>query len=188
MSTIARVTIEQYDRMIAGGVFETGLQRQRIELIEGELREMSPIGPRHENVADLLNRWSLKNTHEDQVRVRVQQSIGLARLDSVPEPDLAWVRERDYSQKRPQSTDVFLVIEVADSSVDYDEGEKASLYAAAGIRDYWVVDIPGRSVLIYRNPRNGKYGSMETFGLNNRVHPLAFPKIVLRVSSLVPSM
>jgi Uma2 family endonuclease len=135
VSTIARLSLAEYDRMIACGLFD-GKNRRRIELIHGELREMNLIGPTHEEVVDRLNRWSIKHLPEDRVRVRVQNSIGLPALQSAPEPDIAWVVERDYSRGRPTAADVLLGIEVAESSLKNDIGEKADLYAAAGIADY----------------------------------------------------
>lgn len=85
ISTIARLTIDEYDRMINSGVFEN----RRIELIHGELREMSPIGVPHEYAVDELNEWSIQNVPLDRVRVRIQHSIGLPELNSVPQPDVS---------------------------------------------------------------------------------------------------
>jgi Uma2 family endonuclease len=184
MSTIARLTIDQYDRMIAGGVFETGPRRQRIELIAGELREMSPIGPRHEDAVDVLMRWSVKKVPEDRVRVRIQSSIDIPEHDCAPEPDIAWVKERRYSDRRPSVADALLIIEVADSSLEYDRGEKAALYAAAGIADYWVVDIRGECLHVHRQPQSGQYTSRQTFRGLDEVSPLSFPQIVLRVGTV----
>lgn len=92
MSTIARVTICEYEKMIEYGVFD---HDRRIELIRGELRKMSPIGVPHEYAVDELTEWSILNAPRDQVRVRNQSSIGLPQLDSVPEPDTAWVKRLD---------------------------------------------------------------------------------------------
>src|SRR5688572_24852343 len=126
MSTVAPLTIEQYDRMIARGVFD-GPNRKRIELIQGELRMMSPIGPSHEDAVDELMVWSVESVPLDQVRVRIQQSVGLPALASVPEPDVSWVRFRRYSKSRPDAADVLLLIEVARSSLKFDLGKKALL-------------------------------------------------------------
>jgi Uma2 family endonuclease len=183
MSTIARLSIDQYDRMIAGGVFETGPRRQRIELVAGELREMSPIGPQHERIVDRLNEWSFESLPRRQVWIRIQQSIGIPGLDSVPEPDLAWVIRRHY-EVRPQPEDIRLIVEVADSSLEYDSGEKAELYAAAGIGDYWVVDIPGECLQVHRLPQSGRFASRQTLRGSDEVSPLSFPQIVLRVGTL----
>src|SRR5882724_2509947 len=114
MSTATRITVADYDRMITDGHFATGPKRHRIELIDGELRPMSPIGPIHERLVDILNEWSLTNLPREAAWVRIQNSIGIPELDSAPEPDVCWVRRRDYSTGRPLPADVLLVIEVSD--------------------------------------------------------------------------
>lgn len=186
MSTIARLTVDQYDRMIEANVFPPGPRRHRIELIDGELRMMSPIGPPHEVAVDALVEWSFLEGPGKQVVVRVQNSIGIPELDSVPEPDIAWVKRRSYRRRRPSSSHILLIIEVSDSSVEFEEGEKSDLYAAARIRDYWVVNIPEQCLRVHRQPRQGRYQSIETFHAPERVHPLAFPKVALPLELLFP--
>jgi len=176
-------TIAQYDRMIAGGVFDAR-QRQRLELIRGEIRQMNPIGPMHEEVVDRLTEWSMENVSRNEVRVRVQNSIGLPALESAPEPDLAWVARRNYSRGRPKAKDVLLVIEVAESSLDYDCGEKAALYAEAGIRDYWVVNLVERVVEVRRDPAEGGYRTITRHSGDDEIRPLAMPEVVFRPSML----
>ena len=186
VSTTARLTLAEYDRMIQSGVFDHG-KRRRLEFIRGEIREMTPIGSPHEEVVDRLNRWSVKNLPEERVRVRVQNSIGLPELESAPEPDIAWVAERTYWRGRPTAADVLLVVEVADSSLSYDRGEKADLYAQAGIVDYWVVSIPGREIEVHRDPQDGRYRSLETYRGEDEIRPLAMPELTLRPVMLWPS-
>lgn len=186
MSTATRITIAEYDRMIAAGVFD-GDPRPRVELIDGELRPMSPIGPAHEQILDRLVRWSCANTTEDVVSVRAQCSIGIPELDGAPEPDLVWARGKDYSRGRPLPADVLLLVEIADSSLAYDRGEKASMYAVAGIADYWVVNVPELCVEIFRQPKAAAYTSHDVFMAPDKIHPLAFPKISLAVTKLFPS-
>ena len=183
MSTIARLSLAQYDRMIACGIFDSR-QRQRLEFIRGEIREMNPIGPTHEEVVDRLTEWSIQTVIGRKVRVRVQNSIGLPECESAPEPDLVWVRKRDYSRGRPAAKDVLLVIEVAESSLEYDCGEKADLYAAAGIRDYWVVNLPERVIQLRRDPGEGGYRTVERYSGDDEVRPPAMPDVVLRPSML----
>lgn len=184
MSTSTRLTVEQFDRMIAEGYFETRGPRQRIELIEGELRTMSPIGPPHESVVDFLNRWSTSVVSGKPVTVRVQNSIGIDEIESAPEPDIVWVERRSYRSRRPSAGNVLLIIEVADSSLAYDCGAKANLYAAGGIADYWVVDIPGECLHVYRQPQAGRFTVHETLHAADTVSPLSFPEIRLQVASL----
>jgi len=183
VSTIARLTLAQYDRMIESGVFDRG-ERRRLEFIRGEIREMTPIGSLHEVVVDRLNEWSIRSLPEGKVWVRVQNSVGLVSLESAPEPDLAWVDRRDYSEGRPTEADVLLVIEVAESSLAYDRGEKADLYASAGIKDYWVVNLPDRCVEVRRDPGSGHYRSLITYAGDDEVRPLAAPDVLLRPSML----
>ena len=183
MSTIARLSLAEYDRMIEHGVFDHG-KRRRLEFIRGEIREMTPIGSLHEVTVDRLTEWSIRSLPEGKVWVRVQNSIGLLEVESAPEPDVAWVVRRDYSQGRPTAADVLLVIEVAESSLGYDCGEKADLYAAAGVNDYWVVNLPDRSIEVRRDPGGGRYRNLHTCTSDDEVRPLAMPEIALRPSSL----
>jgi Uma2 family endonuclease len=180
MSTIAKLTIEQYDRMIEAGIFDDG---RRVELIHGELREMTPIGNEHEIAVDFLNEWSFESLPKGKVWVRVQNSVGVPELDSAPQPDIAWVARRKY-ESRPEEADVLLIIEVAKSSLQYDRSEKAALYAAAGVKDYWIVNLVDQCVEVHRDPSRGKYRKITVFEADEKISPLAFPKISLTVSQL----
>lgn len=180
MSTVFRFTVDEYDRMIEQGIFAER-HDQRLELIHGEIREMTPPNPPHEDTVDLLNYWSVDHTPRDRVRVRIQNSLGIPALDSVPEPDVAWMRARSYRKRRPQPADVLLLIEVAESSLRFDRGEKADLYAAAGIKDYWIVNLVELCVELFRKPRSGEYREKSTFNIGQSVSPLAFPDISLDV-------
>jgi len=183
MSTVARLALEDYDRMVEAGVFGRN-GRRRIEFILGEIREMTPIGWRHEEVVDKLLRWTTDNLGEDQVRLRVQNSIGLPALQSAPEPDVAWLKPGGFGRGRPEGEDVLLIIEVAETSLEFDTGEKADLYASAGIADYWVVDLAAGAVEVRRQPLEGRYRSLQTFSGDADVRPLAFPEVALRPSML----
>jgi Uma2 family endonuclease len=183
MSTAFRFTLAEYDRMIAQAVFDPD-REVRTELIHGEIREMTPPGPTHEEVIDLLNRWSCDNTSPEQVRVRIQNSIGIPALDSAPQPDVAWVKAKSYRTGRPQPTDVLLLIEVSDSSLAYDRGEKAELYAEAGIADYWIVNLRDWCIEIYRDPHRNDYRQKQTYTLHDAVSPLVRPELALPVAQL----
>jgi Uma2 family endonuclease len=183
MSTIAHLTLAEYDRMIAAGVFDQR-QRRRLEFIHGEIREMNPIGSRHEEIVDRLTIWSTDNLPKRKVRVRIQNSIGLPAVESAPEPDVAWVVQRDYSGGRPVAEDLLLVIEVAESSLGVDTGEKADLYAAAGIGDYWVVDVAARRIEVRREPLSGRYQFVRTYSGDDDLRPLRMPEVSLRPASL----
>jgi Uma2 family endonuclease len=183
MSTGVRVTIEEYDRMLSAGAFDPAEDHQ-VELIRGEIREMSPINPPHENVLERLMYWSVDHAPRKEVRVRLQHSLGLPEIECVPQPDLAWVRQRDYSRQRPTAADVILIVEVADTSLGFDRGEKADMYAEAGIGEYWVVNVNGRSVDVHREPHMGKYREVRTFTPSEFVAPRAYPQIRLSIAEL----
>jgi Uma2 family endonuclease len=183
MSTIARFSLSEYDHMIECGVFDASRGR-RIEFIRGKIREMTPIGSVHEEVLDRLNEWSFKRGPIGRCRVRIQESLGIPGSESAPEPDLAWVLRQDYSQERPHAVHALLVVEVAESSLAYDRGEKAHLYAEAGIADYWVVNIPDRSIEVHREPKEGRYQSIRAYAAEEEVRPLAFLEAALRPSML----
>ena len=183
MGTALQITILEYDRLTKTGFFEQ-LRNRRVELVRGEMRQMSPPGPRHEEAVDALSEWSHEQTDRTLVRVRVQSSVGLPEIDSVPLPDLAWVRRRSYRKSRPEGTDLFLVIEVSDSSLNYDRGTKAKLYAEAGIADYWVVNLREECIEVFRDPADGEYQSREVFDRGHTVRPLRFPKLKLSVTKL----
>ncbi|HVX61182.1 MAG TPA: Uma2 family endonuclease [Pirellulales bacterium] len=184
MSTSVHFTLEQYERMIEAGVFDT-TKPEHIELIHGELREMTPIGTAHQHALNVLdNAWTRKISMPKGVWVQAQSPITIPDQRSMPEPDMVWIADRDYSHKRPDAADVFLLIEVAESSLNYDRGEKADLYAAAGIQDYWIVNLVDRCVEVRREPRDGRYQSVESFGPGSEVRPLAFPELALPVALL----
>jgi Uma2 family endonuclease len=180
MSTTAKFTVEEYDRMVESGA----LDKRRLELIRGEIREMSPIGPEHEDVVDQLTDWSIQEPVKKKVRLRVQNSIGLPGLETAPQPDVAWVARRRYRRARPTAHDVLLVIEVADSSLDDDRGEKLELYARAGIAEYWIANLIDQCIEVYREPEGGRYRSVRVCRGDEEVRPLALPEVALVPSSL----
>jgi len=132
LSPRGTVTLAMYDRMIAAGVFEPR-QEHPLELIEGVLQMMSPIGDRHADAVDWLVRWSMTQVDLSKILVRVQNPIAIPAAESAPQPDLAWVTLRRYIDRRPLPEEVMLVVEVADTSLDHDTSTKAALYAAAGL-------------------------------------------------------
>ena len=175
----AKLSMNEYLGMVETGIFSRFGKKKRVELIRGEIREMSPIGNAHEEALTCLTEWSFSRVGAD-VKIRVQCSIRLLpRLQTVPEPDLVWVVRRSYRCEKPGPDDIFLLVEVADTSLAEDTGEKAELYAAAGIRDYWVVNIPEKVVEVRRDPGPDGYRSLAKFSGNAEVRPLAFPESFL---------
>jgi Uma2 family endonuclease len=184
MSVALRITFDEYTKMVADGAFDA-LRDRRIELINGELREMSPPGPDHSEVVSRLDLWGAELAIKRLVKTRTENPIAIPELDSAPQPDVVWVKVRSYRDRHPLPDEVLLLIEVADSSVESDCGEKAALYAAAGIQDYWVVSLPERRVHVFRRPREGAYDDHTTAKFGEEVHPLSFPQFSLSVSELL---
>lgn len=164
------ITLAMYDRMLAAGVFEPA-ELHPLELIAGELRMMSPIGDRHADAVAFLTRWSSQHADPARMLVWVQNPLTLPGSESVPQPDIAWVTMRRYADRRPLPEEVSLLIEVADTSLEFDTTVKAGLYAAAGIADYWVVDLVSRAVIVFREPGSGGYESRSTHRGDQLVRP-----------------
>lgn len=183
MSTLAHISLSQYEVMVDAGAF-SGKQRQRIELIRGEIRQMNPIGTRHAYAVDLLNDWSNDVVPKDQVLIRCQATLRIPALDSSPEPDLMWLARKDYSRQHPEPADVFLLIEVAEDSLRYDLGEKAKLYADAGIQEYWVVDVARQAVHVHRRPQAGGYADITVEHGDEAASPFRFDQIKLTCTQL----
>lgn len=149
-----RFNVHEYHRMAEVGILS---EDDRVELIEGEILEMSPIGSRHAACVDRLNR--LLNGFADlSAIVRVQSPI-LLDVNSEPEPDISLLRPSDdfYSGGHPTTGDVLLLIEVADTSVERDLEVKLPLYARAGIPETWIVDLPAETIEVHSRPDSGEY-------------------------------
>lgn len=184
MSVGLRITYDEYARMVEDGAFDA-LRDKRIELIHGELRSMTPPGPDHSGAVARLTDWSTEPPVKKIAKARIQDVVAIPDLDSAPQPDVFWVRRDFNDNQHPLPSDVLLLIEVADSSLDDDCGEKAELYASAGIRDYWVIDLPNRVVHVVREPKDGVYSQHSTAGMNDEIRPLAHPQYPLIVSRLL---
>jgi len=143
-----RFTVKDYHRMAEADIFRP---KQRIELLDGEVMEMSPIGTRHAGCVSRLG-YLIPSQLGQRALMRVQLPIELDPF-SEPEPDLAVVtwQQDFYSSRHPEPSDVLLLIEVADSSLRYDLTRKAPLYIAGGIPEVWVVDLTGGVVHAFRS-------------------------------------
>ena len=163
---------------------ETGILKQDdpVELIEGEIVEMSPIGIGH--AAFLTNLTHLFVTLVgERARVRVQGPVQIP-LRSMPQPDVALLQPRSYARVAAGAGDVLLVVEVADSSLEYDQTVKLGLYARSGIDEYWVVDANALTVHVYRSPSGGRYRQHRMVGRADSLAPLAFPGESIAVDAI----
>ena len=178
-----RVSAEEFLRMAEAGVFDP---EARLELIEGEIVEMAPIGQPHAAVVATLHELLVLQLSK---RAFVWSQSGLVLSEwSVPQPDLAVLARRadNYRNANVTPGDVLLAIEVADTSFAFDKGRKAQLYASHGVRELWVVDVRGERVLVFRNPRAVGYALLDTYSGNDELHALALPDLRLTVAQIFP--
>ena len=179
----AIISLAQYERMMEAGVFD-GEFHQRVELIQGEIRQMNPIGVRHANSVTYLTEWSSPVLQQRLAHVRVQQPVLLPESNSAPEPDVVWCRRRQYD-RHPLPEDVLLLIEVSDATLHSDCGSKAMLYSSAGIEDYWVVNLVDDTIEVFRDPTKLGFKSRTTHARGESVAPLSYPELTLRVDDSV---
>ena len=172
-------SIEEYEPMVEAGIIA---RDERVELIEGEIVEMSPIGDPHAAfVANLTH--LLVNRVGDRARVWVQGPVRVPPR-SKPQPDLALLRARSYVHAGATTDDVLLVIEVADTSLRYDRTVKLPLYARAGIMEYWLIDANAETLEIHRSPDGERYAEHRRASRGEGVAPLAFPDATFPVDAI----
>ncbi|WP_374691683.1 Uma2 family endonuclease [Accumulibacter sp.] len=171
-----RISVGDYHRMAEAGVFG---HQDRVELIEGEVFDMAPIGSQHAYVVNQLARLFTLAAGQDCL-VSTQNPILLGDR-SEPQPDLALLKPGDYMARLPGPADVLLVVEIASSSIDYDRGVKLELYARHGIPEVWLLDLTGNELLVFRDPDGGTYRSSEAPRAGYPVRPLLLPGIEWRL-------
>jgi hypothetical protein len=173
-----RFTIEEYHRMGEAGILA---RRERVELIEGEIVEMTPIGRDHASVVDRLNMLFVSR-FGDRAIVRIQGPMILRVLESEPEPDLILMRPKPdfYRSGHPEPADIFLVIEVMGSSAGYDRQIKLPLYARAGIPEVWLIDVNANTTEVCRDLTPGGYNDRRSVAHDGVIAPAAFPDVSFR--------
>ena len=176
-----RLTVRDYHRLTEAGILG---EDDRVELLEGQLVDMPAIGPRHALAVDALTEL-LVLAAAGRATVRVQNPIVLDDR-SEPQPDFTLLRKpwQGYPDAHPRPPDVYLLIEVADSSLEFDLGAKLELYARAGIREFWVVDLTSNRVLVHRDPGDGRYGSIAVVGMSGVLQVEALPGVTIPVARI----
>ncbi|NJP10004.1 MAG: Uma2 family endonuclease [Leptolyngbyaceae cyanobacterium RU_5_1] len=166
----AKWSLDEYHRMIAAGI----LVDRRVELLKGEIIEMAVEGEPHAYARNEADEY-LTELLGTRAKVRQDSPITLPN-DSEPEPDIAVVQRlgREYRSHHPYPDNIFWLIEYAESSLEKDVEVKSKVYAEAGIREYWVVNLRAMQVIVFRNPQHGEYVSQQTF-TSGTIAPLAFP-------------
>ncbi|MBI2760908.1 MAG: Uma2 family endonuclease [Chloroflexi bacterium] len=181
--TRRRFTVDEYYRMVPAGILR---EDDRVELIDGEIFQMAPIGAGHG--------WSVDELTEiftiglrGRARVRVQNPVRFLPR-SEPQPDIVLLRRVPdrYRGRHPIPEDVSLIVEVADSTLEHNRTVKAPLYATAGIPEMWIVNLKARCVEIYRRPEDGAYRDMIVAGPDGMLSPLAFPDLSIRCADILP--
>ncbi len=176
------ISADEYERMGEAGIFPPDA---RLELIEGEIYEMSPIGSPHAACVDFLALLFTEVANRRFI-VRVQNPI---RLDdfSEPQPDVTLLRWREdfYRGAHPTPSDVLLVVEVADTTVVTDRTVKLPLYARAGVPEVWLINLPEEKIEVYAEPAGGAYKSATSFGRGEEARSRTVPHLSVAVSDVL---
>ncbi len=177
-----RFTVEEYHRMAEAGILQPD---ERVELIRGVVRRMSPKNRAHVIAATKLHQ-QLARALAGRAAVFKEDPLKLVRLDSEPEPDIVATSSPHIDDYGTVVSKALLVVEVAESSLRYDLNVKASLYAEAGVPEYWVLDLVDRELVVFRSAHEGVYRQRATYEASDRVAPEAWPNVVLEVEKLFP--
>ena len=177
-----RFTVAEYYAMADAGILS---ENDRVELLDGDLIVMPPIGDWHAGGVKFLNNTMLPQL-QGRAMIAVQDPV---RLDehSEPQPDVMLLLWRDdfYRSAHPRPTDVLLLIEVADTTSDYDQKRKLPVYARVNIPEVWIVNRPARRIESYSDPTGNTYSTVQHFSHGETVAPQAFPDIVLEVDRII---
>jgi Uma2 family endonuclease len=175
-------TVEKYEQLGRAGVLR---EDASVELLNGEIVVRSPIGYRHSAAVTLLTNF-LAQRSRGRYDVSPQNPFNLDDC-SQPQPDLTLLDPRCVKQPRhPLPEEIFLVIEVADSSVRYDREDKRPAYARRGVREYWIVNLAENVLEVFRDPAGETYRDTRILGADHTIAPLAFPDVELRVGDFIP--
>jgi Uma2 family endonuclease len=176
-----RITVDDYYRMAEVGILDP---EARVELIDGEIIDMSPPGSPHAATVHYLTEVAMRAV-DGRATVLVQNPVRLSRY-SEPQPDLALLRRRDdfYRERHPQPDDVLLVVEIAASSLRFDRDTKVPLYARHGIPEMWLVDLGSRRLFRYRAPLGGSYTRVDEPDFRAGLEVSALPEVVLALHRL----
>jgi Uma2 family endonuclease len=175
-----RFTVHDYHRMGEAGILH---EDDRVELIEGELVEMTAIGTRHFSCVNRLNRLLVMNVGDEAI-VSVQNPVRLNEYNE-PQPDVTVIRPRDYRESLPMPEDVMLLIEISDTTLAYDRGVKLPLYARAGVSEVWIVDLPGETIERYTDPSGEGYRGADRLRRGQRLESISLPSLTPSVDEVL---
>jgi Uma2 family endonuclease len=177
-----RITVDEYYRMAEVGLLAPDA---RVELIEGEIIDMAPIGAEHGSVVDYLTRLLIRAADERAI-VRVQGAVRLSQR-SEPEPDIALLKPRAdfYRRAQPTGSDTLLIIEVSDSTLHYDRDIKVPLYARHGVPEVWIVDLQHGRLLSYGSPVQGSYEKRQDTAQPGIIALASLPDVTVDLSTIL---
>ena len=172
--TRRRFTVVEYHQMIANGILT---RADRVELLNGEVVDMSPISPTHASAVKLINKFFQRRV-DDSIIVSVQDPIQLGDY-SEPQPDIALLKSRSdfYKLSHPQANDILLIIEVAESSAVRDRLLKAPAYARALIAELWILDLQQDLIEVYHSPASGAYQAQRQAQRSETLIPQLLPTL-----------
>jgi Uma2 family endonuclease len=184
LATVRRLSVQDYHYMAKSGILQPD---ERIELLDGVIIQMAAKGTAHSSSVSRLEKL-LGDRLSDRTLLRFQDPVRMSDY-SEPEPDIAVVHPDPlfYEDHHPIPSEVYLLIEVSDTTLRFDRETKASLYARSGIVDYWVLDVQDRRLHVYREPSADGYQSETILAEELTVSPLAFPDCVIRVKDMLRS-
>lgn len=176
-----RFTVDNYYRMAKSGILRPD---DRVELIDGEVVRMSPIGARHAFAVSKLTQMLIARLGE-RAFITSQSPLRISSYNE-PEPDIMLLVPGDerYGNAHPGPADVLLLIEVSDTSLGYDRRVKLPLYGEAGIPEVWIIDLKGHRLFAYSQPQSGSYTLVRTVAYDQQIAPAAFPDLSLSLDDL----
>ena len=172
-------SVESYHQMADAGLLS---EMDRVELIEGELLDKALIGSKHSNWVNPLNKRFVLQA-QDLYFVSIQNPVVL-RDRNEPQPDLMLLKPGSYMNALPTATDVLLIVEVSDTTLDYDRDVKLNLYARHNIPEVWLLDVGRNELLVHSEPVDGLYRLMRRLSAHDVACPAAAPEISVRLSDL----
>ncbi|MGK7946620.1 MAG: Uma2 family endonuclease, partial [Microcystaceae cyanobacterium] len=179
MITLAKWSVEDYHQMIASGI----LSERCVELIEGQIIEMSPEGPLHRKINDSIAEY-LRDQCQGCAKIYEAHPVTLPH--SEPEPDISVVKlpVSLYDSRHPYAEEIYLLIEVSDRTLEKDLEQKQIAYARSGILEYWIVDLTTQQLIIFQQPSGDSYQIKQTLN-QGTISLVAFPNITISVAKLI---
>ncbi len=182
VKTPHQITVESYDLMIKHGILT---ENDSVELLNGEIIDKMAKGTKHTSVTRFITKFFYR-TLDDSVVIQVQDPILLDDL-SEPEPDIVLAKpdEKNYTERHPAPEDILLIIEVSDSTLQFDRREKGEAYSHAGIGQYLIVNVENKTIEDYRQPGKDGFGSKQTYKIGEKFTLTAFPEIEINVGDFL---